>query len=161
MAARAEQQAGAPAAEAQKEEEEPQRGHQAPKNSAANLEATDPELLAYREHQATAARISLAEEARTLVALGGFGVLATQARGELDGYPSGSVVEYAADAQVGPWCCVPTREGAPPARVPRRSARLLRLLRRSPTAACTPLPLLSAGAPHLCLLHHEPPHRRH
>lgn len=41
---------------------------QAPKNSAANLEAVDPEILAYREHQATAARISLPEEARTLVA---------------------------------------------------------------------------------------------
>jgi hypothetical protein len=29
-----------------------------------------------------------------------FGVLATQDRGELEGYPSGSVVEYATDAQV-------------------------------------------------------------
>lgn len=29
-----------------------------------------------------------------------FGVLATQARGELEGYPSGSVVEYAADDKV-------------------------------------------------------------
>lgn len=120
-AARAEsQQAGPAAAEKQAEKEEPQRGHQAPQNSAANLEvssrlwiggvaegdmapaqcftlpppllpsvsmplscwpdkgatsrvflqATDPEILAYREHQQTAARISLAEEARTLVALG-------------------------------------------------------------------------------------------
>lgn len=90
---KAEQQQAAPAAE----KEEKQQGHQAPKNSAANLEATDPEILAYREHQATAARISLPEEARTLVAYGKFGVLATQARGELEGYPSGSVVEYAAD----------------------------------------------------------------
>lgn len=29
-----------------------------------------------------------------------FGMLATQGRGELEGFPSGSVVEYAADAQV-------------------------------------------------------------
>ncbi|EFN51899.1 hypothetical protein CHLNCDRAFT_139512 [Chlorella variabilis] len=99
-AARAEsQQAGPAAAEKQAEKEEPQRGHQAPQNSAANLEATDPEILAYREHQQTAARISLAEEARTLVALGKFGVLSTNARGELEGYPSGSVVEFAADSK--------------------------------------------------------------
>ncbi|KAI3430593.1 hypothetical protein D9Q98_005186 [Chlorella vulgaris] len=99
LAMRAEQ-AGAAATETQEEEkEEPQRGHQAPKNSAAGQEATDPEILAYREHQATAARISLPEEARTLVAGGSFGVLATQARGDLAGFPSGSVVEFAADEQ--------------------------------------------------------------
>jgi len=34
-----------------------------------------------------------------------FGVLATQARGELEGYPSGSVVEYAADDKVR-WQCM-------------------------------------------------------
>jgi putative heme iron utilization protein len=95
-AARAEQQQAA--AQQQQQEKEPkQQGHQAPAGSAANLEAVDPEILAYREHQATAARISLPDEARTLVAYGKFGVLATQARGELEGYPSGSVVEYAAD----------------------------------------------------------------
>lgn len=33
------------------------------------------------------------------MALGKFGMLATQGRGELEGFPSGSVVEYAADAQ--------------------------------------------------------------
>lgn len=101
MATRAEQQAGAAAAaEETEEKEEPQRGHQAPANSAAsNLESQDPELLAYRDHQATAARITLAEEARTLVALGQTGVLSTQGRGELEGFPTGSVVEYATDAQ--------------------------------------------------------------
>jgi hypothetical protein len=105
LAMRAEQ-AGAAATEAQEEEkEEPQRGHQAPKNSAASQEATDPEILAYREHQATAARISLPEEARTLVAGGSFGVLATQARGDLAGFPSGSVVEFAADEQVASCSC--------------------------------------------------------
>ena len=41
-----------------------QQGHQAP----ASPEITDPEILAYRDHQATAPRIGLAEEARTLVA---------------------------------------------------------------------------------------------
>ena len=60
----------AAAAPPEEQKEEKQQGHQAPKNSAANLEAQDPEILAYREHQATAARISLAEEARTLVAYG-------------------------------------------------------------------------------------------
>ncbi|PSC75188.1 FMN-binding split barrel [Micractinium conductrix] len=93
------QQAGHAAAAPDEEKEEKQQGHQVPKNSAANLEAQDPEILAYREHQATAARITLAEEARTLVSLGKFGVLATQGRGELEGFPSGSVVEYAADEQ--------------------------------------------------------------
>ena len=43
-----------------------QQGHQAP----ASAEITDPEILAYRDHQATAPRIGLAEEARTLVACG-------------------------------------------------------------------------------------------
>ena len=39
-----------------------------------------------------------------------FGVLATQARGELEGYPSGSVVEYAADDKVRCQCVLYSRE---------------------------------------------------
>ena len=45
------QQAGNAAAAPDEEKEEKQQGHQVPKNSAANLEAQDPEILAYREHQ--------------------------------------------------------------------------------------------------------------
>lgn len=36
------------AAAAKEEKEEKQQGHQAPAGSAANLEAVDPEILAYR-----------------------------------------------------------------------------------------------------------------
>ena len=49
---------------------EQQQGHQVPASSAVSKESVDPEVLAYQQHQATAARMSLAEEARTLVAYG-------------------------------------------------------------------------------------------
>jgi hypothetical protein len=39
-------------------------------HDTAQPEQLSPELQAYQEHQRAAARISLAEEARTLVALG-------------------------------------------------------------------------------------------
>lgn len=70
-------------------------GHQVPSGSVVAEDAVDPEILAFQEHQRSAARLSLAEEVRTLVAAGGWGVLATNARGDLAGYPGGSVVEYA------------------------------------------------------------------
>lgn len=70
-------------------------GHQVPSTSVVAEDAVDPEIKAFQEHQRTAARISLSEEARTLVSIGRFGVLCTHARGELAGYPGGSVVEYA------------------------------------------------------------------
>eukprot|EP00887_Chlorella_sp_A99_P000171 scaffold13.g171.t1 len=74
-------------------------GHQVPSSSVVAEESQDPEILAYQRHQATAARLSLAEEARTLVEGAKFGVLSTLAStGELAGFPSGSAVEFAADA---------------------------------------------------------------
>ena len=41
---------------------------QVPSGSVVAEEAVDPEVLAYQQHQATAVRLTLAEEARTLVA---------------------------------------------------------------------------------------------
>lgn len=73
-------------------------GHSVPTSSVVSAETQDPEILAFQEHQASAPRLSLAEEARTLVANGKFGVLSTLAAGDPKGFPSGSVVEYAPDA---------------------------------------------------------------
>ena len=54
-------------AAAQQQQERKDAGHQVPQSSVVSEEATDPEIVAYREHQASAARLTLAEEARTLV----------------------------------------------------------------------------------------------
>ncbi|GAB4820158.1 hypothetical protein N2152v2_007204 [Parachlorella kessleri] len=57
-------------------------------------------MRAFLMHQPTAARISLAEEARTLVDSGGFGVLSTlSSKASEEGFPAGAVVEYVADEQ--------------------------------------------------------------
>ena len=55
------------AAQQQQQQERKDAGHQVPQSSVVSEEATDPEIVAYREHQASAARLTLAEEARTLV----------------------------------------------------------------------------------------------
>jgi len=57
----------------------------------------DPEIERFREHQATAAKLSFADEARTLVDLGRFGVLSTFGREHGGEYPSGSIVGFASD----------------------------------------------------------------
>lgn len=77
---------------------EQQSGHSVPRGNVASAESEDPEVAAFQESQAAAPRLSLAEEARTLVATGTFGVISTLASGEPRGFPSGSVVEYAPDA---------------------------------------------------------------
>ena len=60
---------GAAAAAAATEEPSSSKspGHQVPTSSAVSQESVDPEILAFQQHQSTAARLSLAEEARTLV----------------------------------------------------------------------------------------------
>lgn len=68
----------------------------------------DPEILAFQEHQATAPRLSLAEEARTLVAGGAWGVLSTHSVKAVPGFPFGSVVEYVADEVGRPLLCFST-----------------------------------------------------
>eukprot|EP00443_Scrippsiella_acuminata_P101701 CAMPEP_0115691582 /NCGR_PEP_ID=MMETSP0272-20121206/62731_1 /TAXON_ID=71861 /ORGANISM="Scrippsiella trochoidea, Strain CCMP3099" /LENGTH=360 /DNA_ID=CAMNT_0003131567 /DNA_START=50 /DNA_END=1128 /DNA_ORIENTATION=+ len=75
-------------------------GHAVPKGSAVSQENMDPEILAFREHQKNAARLSFAEEARTLVNSAISGVMSTvSARQGTEGYPSGSVVFFATDEQ--------------------------------------------------------------
>lgn len=73
-------------------------GHSVPQTSVVAEGNQDPEILAFQTHQATAPRPSLAEEARTLVSNGKFGVISTLSSKDPVGYPSGSVVEFAADA---------------------------------------------------------------
>jgi putative heme iron utilization protein len=76
-------------------------GHAPPPATPATAAAApeDPEVAAFQVAQAAAPRLSLVEEARTLVDAAGFGVLSTlAARGDEAGFPSGSAVEFAADA---------------------------------------------------------------
>ena len=73
-------------------------GHSVLQSSVVAAESEDPEVRAYQEHQAAAPRLSLADEARTLVANGTFCVVSTLSAGEPQGFPAGSVVEYAPDA---------------------------------------------------------------
>lgn len=71
--------------------------HSVPSGSVASEEAQDPEIIAFQQHQSIAPRLSLAEEARTLIANGKFGVISTLASSpSTSGWPSGSVVEYVA-----------------------------------------------------------------
>jgi putative heme iron utilization protein len=79
-------------------QEEKATGHSVPQTSVVADGAQDPEIVAYQTHQASAPRPSLAEEARTLVNNGKFGVISTISSKDPAGFPSGSVVEYAADA---------------------------------------------------------------
>jgi putative heme iron utilization protein len=89
------------AQEDQDEGGEQQAGHRVPASSAADAAAAaspDPEAARFQELQAAAPRLSLAEEARTLVANARTGVLSTLSSGDPAGFPSGSVVEFVADA---------------------------------------------------------------
>ncbi|GAX84646.1 hypothetical protein CEUSTIGMA_g12067.t1 [Chlamydomonas eustigma] len=63
----------------------------------------DPEVLAFQQHQKTAARPSPAEDARTMMGLARFGVLSTvSVREDARGLPLGSVVEFAVDGSGSP-----------------------------------------------------------
>lgn len=74
-----------------------QPGHNVPSSSVISSVPEEPDIIAFQEHQATASRPSLADEARTLVADNGIGVLSSLSR-DPEGFPFGSVVEYAADS---------------------------------------------------------------
>ena len=73
-------------------------GHSVPQTNVVAEGAQDPEILAFQTHQASVPRLTLAEEARTLISNGKFGVISTISSKEPVGFPSGSVVEFAADA---------------------------------------------------------------
>ena len=81
--------------EGQKDEQA--SGHAVPTSSVVYEDNQDPEIVAFQSHQAAVARLTLAEEARTLVANGNFGVLSTISSKSCPGFPAGSVVEYATD----------------------------------------------------------------
>ena len=73
------------------------RAHDVKGDSAVSMENVDPEIVAFQAHQSTAAKLSFADECRTLVDLGRYGVISTFSR-EHDGeYPSGSIVGFASD----------------------------------------------------------------
>ncbi|KIZ03415.1 hypothetical protein MNEG_4544 [Monoraphidium neglectum] len=60
----------------------------------------DAEIARFQEHQRTAARPTVADEARTLFSLARSAVLSTKsAAAAFDGFPFGSVVEFAVDAE--------------------------------------------------------------
>ncbi|GBF90333.1 hypothetical protein Rsub_02439 [Raphidocelis subcapitata] len=72
----------------------------APKVPEAYSSDPDPEIARFQEHQRTAARPSNAEEARTLMALARSATLSTaSASPGFEGFPFGSVVEFAVDAE--------------------------------------------------------------
>ena len=76
------------------------RAHDVKEGSAMSDEATvDPEIEAFRAHQSVAARLSFADECRTLVDLGRYGVISTFSREHGGEYPSGAIVGFASDSQ--------------------------------------------------------------
>ena len=78
-------------------EEKKDTGHMAPSNIQPPTLSPEEEkmLVSFREHQSKAARMSMAEEVRTLLDQSiGFGVLSTKSD-QYEGYPTGSVVGFA------------------------------------------------------------------
>lgn len=72
----------------------------APQVPEAYSSEPDPEIARFQEHQRTAARLTAAEEARTLMALARSAVLSTKSASPgFEGLPFGSVVEFAVDEQ--------------------------------------------------------------
>lgn len=79
------------------EEKKTNNGHQAPGGSAQPpMTAEDEKIVAdFRAHQSTAARLSMADEVRTLIEQSiGYGVISTNSNA-YPGYPTGSVVGFA------------------------------------------------------------------
>jgi putative heme iron utilization protein len=86
------------AAPEQQPQQKKEAGHSVPAGSMLAEAPLDPEIEAFQRHQAAVSRLTLAEEARTLVAGGSFGVISTLSASDPAGFPSGSVVEFAPDA---------------------------------------------------------------
>lgn len=71
---------------------------------AAGAQISEEELAVakkYQEHQQAAARPGFAAECRTLVDAGRYATLSTNSRGDLAGFPAGSIVGYAAGVEDG------------------------------------------------------------
>merc|ERR1719502_2072501 len=79
------------------ESDEKETGHQT-NMKMPELSSEDMELVnKFRDHQSNAARLTNAEEVRTLIEYSnGYGVLSTNSK-QFDGYPTGSVVGFALD----------------------------------------------------------------
>lgn len=74
-----------------------QTGHMAPNNAPQLSPEDEKAIAAFREHQQGAARISFAEEVRTLIDKSNhYGVLSTNSN-NIEGYPAGSVVGFQVD----------------------------------------------------------------
>jgi len=77
-----------------------QTGHEVNKDSVVSEENVDPEVVSFRESQQNAPRITIAEEAKSLIMQGSHGVLSTiDAKGDTAGFPSGAMADYALDAK--------------------------------------------------------------
>ena len=75
-------------------EEKKETGHMATGNAPQMTPEEEKMVAAFREHQSKAARLSMAEEVRTLIEQSiGFGVLSTNSD-QYGGYPTGSVVGF-------------------------------------------------------------------
>lgn len=87
------------------------RGGHSVKNQPELSEEERALQMRVMEHQKTAARLTNAEEARSLVGYSnGYAVLSTLSK-QLDGYPSGSVVGFAPDEQGLPVFCFSAMSG--------------------------------------------------
>ena len=73
------------------------RAHEVKSDSAVSEMNADPEIERFRAHQASAAKLSFADECRTLVDLGRYAVISTFAREHGGEYPTGSIVGFASD----------------------------------------------------------------
>ena len=74
-----------------------QTGHMAPSSAPQLSPEEEQAVAAFRENQGKAARISFAEEVRTLIGKSNhFGVMSTNSN-NLEGYPAGSVVGFQVD----------------------------------------------------------------
>lgn len=107
---------------AEDEEAKPSSGHSTGEQPEISEEMKK-EIEAYKENEKNAARLTPAEELRTLVASAKFGTLSTLAStGAIKGYPLGSVLPYAIDDDGNIICALSNlsshkKYAPPPARV--------------------------------------------
>ena len=73
------------------------RAHEVKSDSAVSEMNADPEIERFRAHQASAAKLSFADECRTLVDLGRYAVISTFDAKSGGEYPAGSIVGFASD----------------------------------------------------------------
>ncbi len=74
------------------------KAHDVSSSSAVSEMNVDSEIEQFREHQASAPKLSFQDECRTLVDLGRYAVISTFGRDHDGLYPNGSIVGFASDA---------------------------------------------------------------